>query len=108
MIQVPWLALMPRPPAMVGTDTLAMVMSSTAMKLALASRTAASHSLAPCSGASMVSCADMTLHSIDLVGVDLADVDRRGHRQADAQRMRRDLVARERDAHRDALHDLDP
>jgi hypothetical protein len=47
MIQVPWLLLMPRPPAMLGTDTLAMVMSSTAMKLALASRMAASHSISP-------------------------------------------------------------
>src|SRR5215469_18134542 len=101
MIQVPWLALMPRPPAIFGTDTLAMVMSSTAMKLALASSTAVSHRAAPRSGASMVGCADgcvdMALPSIglgdDLVD-DLADVDGRGHRQADPQRMRRDLVAR--------------
>ena len=50
--QVPWLELIPRLPAMLGTDTLAMVMSSTAMKFAPARTMAHNHSIAPLRGAS--------------------------------------------------------
>jgi hypothetical protein len=39
---VPWLLLIPRLPEMLGTDTLAIVMSRTAMKFAVASTIAAS------------------------------------------------------------------
>jgi hypothetical protein len=51
MTQVPSFGATARPPAMVGTDTLAMVMSSTTMKLPVASRNAASIRFAPASGA---------------------------------------------------------
>src|SRR5262245_30658878 len=50
MIQVPWLEEMPRLPEMLGTETLQMVMSSTAMKLAMASMMAARTSIPPLSG----------------------------------------------------------
>jgi hypothetical protein len=53
MTQVPWLLLIPREPAMLAIETLAMVMSSTAMKLAIASMMAVSHRAAPCNGASL-------------------------------------------------------
>src|SRR5580765_5217876 len=54
MIQVPWLELITRDPAMLGTETVAIVMSSTARKLALASTMAASQSAPPVNGASWV------------------------------------------------------
>ena len=41
---VPWLVVAPSPPAMFGTETLAMVMSSTAMKFAAARMIAAAQS----------------------------------------------------------------
>ena len=46
MTQVPWLMLTPRLPAMVGRDTLAMVVSSTCMKVARHSPKAVSPKLA--------------------------------------------------------------
>ena len=49
--QLPWLVLAPRLPAMVGSDTLAMVESSTCMKVPSASAKATSASWAPCIGA---------------------------------------------------------
>jgi hypothetical protein len=52
--QVPWLLLIPRLPAMLGTETLATVMSSTAMKFAAASTMAAIHSIGPFNGPSKV------------------------------------------------------
>src|SRR5262249_11474485 len=52
MTHVPWLLLMPRLPAMLGTETLAIVMSSTAMKFASASTIAAAQSMPPLRGAS--------------------------------------------------------
>src|SRR4029079_10126596 len=54
MTHVPWLLLIPRLPAMFGTETLATVMSSTAMKFAAASTMAAIHSIGPFSGPSSV------------------------------------------------------
>ena len=53
MTHVPWLELMPKEPAIFGTETLAMVMSKTAMKLALASTIAARKSMPPFSGCSI-------------------------------------------------------
>src|SRR5262249_13233212 len=61
MIQVPWLALMPRLPAMLGTETLAIVMSSTAMKFALARRIAARPSPGPFSGAGAADACSLTV-----------------------------------------------
>ncbi len=51
MTQVPSLADTPRPPAMFGTETLAMVVSSTTMKLASASTMPAAQSIPPVSAA---------------------------------------------------------
>ena len=50
MIQVPCVGLTPRSPAMVGIDTLAMVTSSTVMKVAPASAIAPSMRSAPSNG----------------------------------------------------------
>src|SRR5690242_2495827 len=91
--QVPWLELMPSEPEMVGTETLAIVMSSTAMKFAVARTIAASHSVPPFSG---------------WVTSVRPGVDRDDHRQADLQRVRGQLALVERDADRHALHHLDP
>ena len=50
MTQVPWLGETARPPAMSGTETLVMVVSSTTMKLESASRLPANHRDAPLMG----------------------------------------------------------
>src|SRR5262245_46369325 len=50
MAQVPWLALTPRLPAMVGTATLTMVRSSTSMNVASAMDRVNSTSVPPCMG----------------------------------------------------------
>src|SRR5581483_5591334 len=84
---------MPSDPEMVGTETLAIVMSSTAMKFAVASTIAASHSIPPFRGC--------------FISVRLG-VDRHEHRQADLQRMRGEVRFIERDTYRHALHHLDP
>src|SRR5689334_14098292 len=88
---------MPSEPEMVGTETLAIVMSSTAMKLAVARTIAASQSILPFRGWAM---------SVRL-GLPVR-VDGDDHRQPDLQRMRGELALVQRDAHRHALHDLDP
>ena len=54
MTQVPWSALTPRLPAMVGIDTLAIEPSSTCMKVPSASAIAATASAPPFSGARSV------------------------------------------------------
>src|SRR5262245_29737205 len=112
MTQVPWLELMPSAPAMLGTDTLAMVMSSTAMKFAPARTIASSHSIAPFRGASpdrAFSIAVITLsrsvYPSARVG---AGVDRGFHAQAHLQRILRELLGIQLDAHRHALDHLDP
>src|SRR5262245_24498413 len=108
MTQVPWLLLIPRLPAMFGTETLATVMSSTAMKFAAASTMAAIQSIDPFSGPSNV-VPDMCLPpEIACCSAARARIDRRGHRQADLQRTRGQLRRIQLDAHRHALHDLDP
>src|SRR6185437_15394911 len=90
---------MPKLPAMDAIETLAMVMSSTAMKLAIASSTATIQSAAPFSGASSAAAVIVLLRP----GVD-AGV----HGKSDAQRTRRQFLGLERDADRHALHHLDP
>ena len=57
MTTLPWLAAAPRAPAILGTATLAMVMFSTAMKLAEASISAAITSMGPLSGAGVAGAA---------------------------------------------------
>src|SRR5262249_55294956 len=93
--QVPWLELMPTAPEIVGTATLATVMSRTAMKFATASTIAASQSAAPSRGFECSVCI-------------AASVDGGGHGEADLQRPGGELVGLERDADRHALHHLDP
>src|SRR5690348_1766677 len=108
MIQVPWLELMPSDPAMLGIETLAMVMSSTATKLALASRTAVSHRARPCSGAGAgAGSGKARVMAGPSAGLGL-QVDAGGHRHADAQGAPGELGGVEGDAHRDALDHLDP
>src|SRR5262245_98897 len=112
MTHVPWLLLMPRLPAMFGTETLAIVMSRTAMKFAVASTIAASHSSPPFSGASPAiafSSAVMTCYSCARAcSALLARIDRRVHGETNLQRPRGQLRRIQPDAHRHSLHDLDP
>src|SRR6185369_17242890 len=103
---------MPSEPAMLGTDTLAMVMSSTAMKFAPARTMATSHNNAPLRGASPASAFSIAVIAFSrsnyrstLVG---ARIDGRFHRQAHLQRPLRELGCIELDAHRHALDHLDP
>src|SRR6185312_4714390 len=67
--QVPSCGLTPRLPAMCGTDTLTMVMSSTSMNVANAIATVSSASGAPCSGGARPFCAD-SLMSVREIGLD--------------------------------------
>src|SRR5579862_9829090 len=106
---------------MLGTETLAMVISSTAMKLASASVMTAITRAAPRSvpssameppflpeapaGAAFASSAI----SASVGGrAGLGDVDRGLHRQAHAQGMLLQLLGLHPDAHGQALDDLDP
>src|SRR5690606_30361951 len=101
MTQVPWAGDTARAPAMCGTETLAMVVSSTTMKLASASSTAATISREPCSGSGTARPgADMDAAPL------AADVDVGGHRHADPQGMLLQLLRIEGDAHRHALDHL--
>src|SRR6185503_14445606 len=113
MTQVPWLELMPKLPAMLGTDTLAMVMSSTAMKLAPARTMATSHNIAPLRGASPASAFSNAVITISLSSQWVSalvrtGVDGRFHRQAHLQRLGREFRGIQRDAHWYALDHLDP
>src|SRR5689334_8312955 len=108
MTQVPWLELIPRLPAMLGTDTLAMVMSSTAMKFAPASTMATSQSIAPFRGASLFSAfsKSVIVISLSLLYLSTTRIDGRFHGQAHLQRPGRELGGIQLDAHWHALHDL--
>src|SRR4051812_39874567 len=154
MTQVAWSVEAPRLPAMVGSETLAMVVSSTCMKVPSARARAVTASLPPLSGASAISsattessgavtsrltlagslgrpvggddagdqgvglCQDGVIGPGPHGGADrgvgdgrtrlVADVDIGRDAEADAQRMGVELGRVESDAHRDALHDLDP
>src|SRR5579862_743141 len=92
-------------PAMWGTETLTMVMSSTAMKLAIASTPIAATNARPLSGAGP---ALVLIASAAMVGLLLRKTDLGGHGQAHAQRMLFQLLGIERDAHGKPLHHLDP
>src|SRR6185369_12392694 len=111
MTHVPWLDDTPRLPAIVGIDTLAIVVSSTTRKLPSPIRTAAMYSGNPVSGGAVPSCrrraaaaamADMASSSL------FGDVDVHVHREADAQRVRGELFTIELDADRETLDHLDP
>src|SRR5579862_3590975 len=99
MTQVPSLGATASPPAMVGTETLAMVMSSTTMKLPTASRKAASQSAPPCNVAGCAGAAAGTAWAAAMaLAGRLGDVDVDVHREADAQRVRGQLLWIQRDA----------
>src|SRR5437870_458776 len=91
---------------MVGIETLAMVESSTCMKVPSARAMEVTASSSPVIGAGMAG-ADPGL---DMAGCLLAagDVDRGLHGKAHAQGVARQLLRVEVDAHGQALHDLDP
>src|SRR5579872_1094810 len=91
------------PPAMLGTETLAMVMSSTTMKLPTASRNPASSSAEPFSGIGSAEASEAIAGRPLAIGVDV-DV----HGEPDPERVLGQLVRVERDAHGQPLHDLDP
>src|SRR5690242_1475173 len=98
MIQVPWLVLAPSAPAMLGWVTLAMVMLSTARKLAIARTMAPTHSMSPVSaGLSLWAVGALDMMS-SLSGL-AAQVDLGGHRQTNAQRMGFEFGGVEADAH---------
>src|SRR5439155_24170669 len=90
---------------MVGTETLAMVMSSTTMKLPTASRKPARIRAPPRSGTGSLATYDAATAVLrgSAVGVDV-DV----HRQADAEGAPGELSGIEGDAHGQALDNLDP
>src|SRR6185437_2284813 len=109
MTQVPSLGATASPPAIVGTETLAMVMSSTTMKLPTASRKAANQSAPPCIVAGWAGWAASAAWAAAMPSVRLlGDVDVDVHREADPQGVRGKLLGIELDAHRQALDDLDP
>src|ERR1700742_3154468 len=107
MTQVPSLGATARPPAMGGTETLAMVMQSRTMSFPAASRKAASQSTPPCIVAGWAGEATPTAAMTGSRAL-LRHVDVDVHREPDPERMRRQLLRIERDAHRQALDDLDP
>src|SRR5450631_3036851 len=113
MTQVPWLGETASPPAMFGTETLVIVMSSTTTKLEMASRLPAIHNGVPLIGENSPLCA----FCAPAVSVVMAmsgrasaprGVNDGGHRQAHAQWMRAQLLRIKRDSDRQALYHLDP
>src|ERR1700722_12846807 len=113
MTQVPWLGDTARPPAMFGTDTLVIVMSSTTTKFESASRPPAIHSGVPLMVEKSLDCVWAPIRAGSAMAIDpprLAPrhVDVGVHRQAHAQRMGTQLGRIKRDPHRQSLHDLDP
>src|ERR1700733_9613681 len=91
---------------MLGIETLVMVMSRTTKKFDSARNPPPSHRGAPLMGAKSpaVCFAGSAMMGPSVRGHVDVDV----HRQADAQRMGRELLRIERDSHGQALHDLDP
>src|ERR1700754_5189343 len=105
MAQVPSLTDTAMLPAIWGTETLTMVMSSTAMKLAIAKTPIAAANARPlrCAGPALV-----LIASAAIVRLLVRQADFGGHRQTDAQRMLIQFLGIDRDAHRQTLHHLDP
>src|ERR1700728_354049 len=91
---------------MLGTETLVMVMSRTTKKFDSARSPPPSHRGAPLIGAKSLAASFAGAAMIRRSVLGCVDVD--VHGQADAQRMRRELLWIERDSHGQALHDLDP
>ena len=97
MIQVPWSSEMPRLPEMCGIETLAIVRSSTTMKLLSASTMPARNCRRVLNTGSGAGGALLTGSSSRSSA---RDVDLDFHRQPDPQRMGRDLLGIEFDPHR--------
>src|SRR5271165_342319 len=119
MTQVPCVEETPREPAMVGTETLAIVVSSTTRKLPSPMRIAAINSLPPVSG--RAPCAPACEVNVVMTFFLLKDrwdgsrpeesarhVDVGVHGEPDLQRVGGELLRVEGDAHRQPLDDLDP
>src|SRR4029453_699154 len=103
----------PRLPAIVGTDTLAIVVSSTTRKFPSPIRIAAMYSGSPISGGALPSPhtpigAAAAAMAVMVYVPSLGDVDVHVHREADAQRVPGELLRIERNAGWQALDDLDP
>src|SRR6185312_4354958 len=105
MAQVPSLTDTAMLPAIWGTETLTMVMSSTAMKLAIARTPMAATNASPVSGAGP---ALVLIASAAMVRLLVRKTNLGRHRQAHAQRMLFQFLGIERDAHGKTLHHLDP
>src|ERR1700729_3001044 len=113
MTQVPWLGDTARPPAMFGTDTLVIVISSTTTKFERARRPPAIHSGVPLMVEKSPDCVLDPIRAGAAKAINPSrlaprHVDVGVHRQAHAQRMGAQLGRIERDAHRQSLHHLDP
>src|SRR5689334_7664792 len=105
MAQVPSLTDTAMLPAIWGTETLTMVMSSTAMKLAIARTPIAAANARPLSGAgpALVLIASAAIVRLLVRKTDLGD-----HGQAYAQRVLFQFLGIELHPHRQTLHHLDP
>src|SRR5690242_10560980 len=105
MAQVPSLTDTAMLPAIWGAETLTMVMSSTAMNFAIAKTPIAAANARPLSGAGP---ALLVIASAAIARLLIRKTDLGRHRQPYAQRMLGQFLGVERDAHRQALHHLDP
>src|ERR1700744_3672973 len=106
MIHTPWLVEAPSAPEMFGTETLAMLRSSTATKLASASSTPAAQRAPPVSGSPRVFACEVAMAngpSGSAAGGDLGV-----HRHADPQGMGGEVTRIDGDPNRQALDHLDP
>src|SRR4051794_27956348 len=118
MIQMPWLVDAPKAPEMFGTETLAMLRSSTATKLARARSTPAAQSAPPVRGAplTLLACAGWAPWGAEVAWVAMAGGpcglaaggDLGAHRHADPERMGLEVAGVDGDADRQALDNLDP
>src|SRR5215469_6423846 len=105
MAQVPSLTDTAMLPAIWGTETLTMVMSSTAMKLAIARTPIAATNASPLSGAGP---ALLVIASAAIACLLVGKTDLGRHGQTHAQRMFFQFLGIELHAHRKPLHHLDP
>src|SRR5665647_477670 len=105
MAQVPSLTDTAMLPAIWGTETLTMVMSSTAMKLAIAKTPIAAANARPLRGAGP---ALLVIASAAIACLLIRKTNLGRHRQADAQGMLFQFLGIQRDAHRQTLHHFDP
>src|SRR6185369_5918808 len=111
MIQVPWSSVIPRLPAMCGTETLAMVRSRITMKLLSAMTSPARNCRRGESGQGFAGEAPPTLAAVSgevAIGLAAGQIDLDLGGQTHAQRVRSQFLGVERDPDRQALDHLDP